>query len=94
MLTYKAVHKFLEGGVHTEVLHFPGAITCGEDLAEMRRLLATALVDMTETLLLAGEPLPPPDPASTNPESDLEEPIHLLLAAASRVKLVPQGAAR
>jgi hypothetical protein len=32
-------------------------------------------VDMAETLLLAGEPFPPPDPACTDPESDLEEPI-------------------
>jgi predicted RNase H-like HicB family nuclease len=93
MLTYKAMYKFLDEGVHAEVLDFPGAITYGEDLTEARRLLAAALVDMAETLLLAGEPLPPPDPARTDPESDLEEPIHLLLTAASRVKLVPESAA-
>jgi predicted RNase H-like HicB family nuclease len=93
MLTYKAMYKFVDGGVHAEVLDFPGAITCGEDLTAARCLLAAALVDVAETHLLAGEPLPTPDPASTDPESDLEEPIHLLLTAASRVRLVPEGAA-
>ena len=62
MLTYKAMYKFLETGVHGEVLDFPGVITCGNDLGETRRLLASALVDMAETNLTAGEPLPQPDP--------------------------------
>jgi predicted RNase H-like HicB family nuclease len=75
MLTYKAMYKYLDEGVHAEVLDFPGAITCGEDLTEARRLLTAALVDVAETLLFAGEPLPPPDPMCTDPESDLEEPI-------------------
>ncbi len=92
MLTYKAMFKFLDQGVHAEVLDFPGVITCGADLAEARRLLGSALVDMAETNLLAGEPLPKPDPSSTDPDADIEEPIHLLLTAASRVTVVPQGA--
>jgi predicted RNase H-like HicB family nuclease len=90
MLTYKAMYKFLDQGVHAEVLDFPGTITFGENLEEARRLLASALVDMAETNLLHGEPLPPPDPSSTDPEADLEEPIHLLLTAASRIRAVPQ----
>ena len=89
MLTYKAMYKFVEGGVHAEVLDFPGAITSGPDLDEARRLLAAALVDMAETSLLRGEPLPRPDPTCSDPESDIEEPIHLLLTAASRVAVVP-----
>ncbi len=93
MLTYKAMYKFLDSGVHAEVLDFPGAITCGADLKEARRLLASALVDMAETYLLEGEALPRPDPKRTDPDADLEEPIHLLLTAASRVAEVPQGAA-
>jgi predicted RNase H-like HicB family nuclease len=93
MLTYKAMYKFLDEGVHAEVLDFPGAISCGEDLPEARRLLASALVDLAETHLLAGEPLPTPDPGRTDPEADLDEPIHLLLTAASHVTLVPQIAA-
>jgi hypothetical protein len=60
-------------------------------LEETRRLLASALVDMAETNLLHGEPLPKPDPNCTDPDADLEEPIHLLLTAATRVALVPQG---
>ncbi len=47
---------------------------------------------MAETNLLLGEPLPRPDPDRTDPESDIEEPIYLLLTATSRVELVPQGA--
>jgi predicted RNase H-like HicB family nuclease len=90
MLTYKAMYKFLDQGVHAEVLDFPGAITCGENLEEARRLLASALVDMAETNLLRGEALPTPDPLCTDPEADLEEPIHLLLTAASQVRVVPQ----
>ena len=93
MLTYKAMYKFLGQGVHAEVLDFPGTITFAATLEEARRLLAGALVDMAETNLLRGEPLPQPDPSRTDPEADLEEPIHLLLTAASRVTVVPQAPA-
>ena len=92
MLTYRAMYKYLDDAVHAEVLDFPGVIICGADLEEARRLLVSALVDMAETNLLKGESLPQPDPACTDPEADLEEPIHLLLKAASRVNLVPQDA--
>ena len=78
MLTYKAMYKYFDEGVHAEVLDFPGAISCGEDLEDARRLLGSALVDMAETNLLNGEPLLHPDPTCTDPDADLEEPIHLL----------------
>ena len=90
MLTYKAMYKFLEHGGHAEVLDFPGTLTAGDTLQEARRLLASALVDMAETALLHGEALPQPDPSCTDPEADLEEPIHLLLTAASHIRVVPQ----
>jgi predicted RNase H-like HicB family nuclease len=77
MLTYRAMYKYLDEGVHAEVLDFPGAISLGEDLEDARRMLASALVDMAETNLLHGESLPPPDPTCTDIEADLEEPIHL-----------------
>jgi predicted RNase H-like HicB family nuclease len=93
MISYKAMYKYLDGAVHAEVLDFPGVISFGSDLDEARRLLASALVDMAETNLLLGEALPQPDPSRTDPDADLEEPIHLLLAAASRVAVVPQGVA-
>ena len=94
MLTYRAMYKYLDDAVHAEVLDFPGVITCGADLEEARRLLASALVDMAETNLLEGEALPQPDPSSTDPDADLEEPIHLLLNAASRVVVTPEEALR
>ena len=92
MLTYRAMYKYLDDGVHAEVLDFPGAISCGKDLDQARRLLRSALVDMAETSLARGEALPKPNPAATDPESDLEEPIHLLHTAATRVAEVAQDA--
>jgi len=89
MLTYKAMYKFLPDGVHGEVLDFPGAITCARDLDEARDLLAGALVDMAETNLMVGEKVPIPNPDIVDPESDLEEPIHLILNASSRFTVIP-----
>lgn len=94
MLTYKAMYKFLDGGhVHGEVVGFPGAITSARSLDEARELLAGALQDMAETTILAGEALPRPDPAASDPEADLEEPIHLILTGTPRVAVVPRAAA-
>lgn len=91
MLTYKAMYKYLDEGVHAEVLDFPGVISCGADLQEARRLLASALVDMAETNLMRGDPLPLPDPTRTDPDADLEEPIHLLLKAATSPRAFGHG---
>ena len=92
MLTYKAMYRYLDQGVHGEVLDFPGVITYGSDMEETRRLLRSALVDMAETCLQKGESLPQPDPLVTDPDADLEEPIYLLLQAASRVDVIAQDA--
>jgi predicted RNase H-like HicB family nuclease len=94
MLTYKAMYKFLDEGVHGEVLDFPGVITWGRDLDEARKRLADALVDMAELYLEEGKSLPRPDPRATDPEADLEEPLYLLLTATSRVTVVPQPSTR
>ena len=48
MLKYKAGYKYVDGGVHAQVLDFPAAITCARDLDEARRLLGIALVDVAE----------------------------------------------
>ncbi len=93
MLTYKAMYKFLDGAVHAEVLDFPGAISSGADLDTARRMLSSALVDMAETNILKGDLLPQPDPSRTDPDSDIEEPIYLLLTASSNVTYVPQESA-
>jgi predicted RNase H-like HicB family nuclease len=90
MITYRAMFKFLDDGVHAEVLDFPGVITCATDLDEARRLLRSALADMAETALQRGESLPLPNPSLTDADGDLEEPIYLLLRAATRVAEVPQ----
>jgi predicted RNase H-like HicB family nuclease len=88
MLTYKVMYKFLEEGVHGEVLDFPGTISFAEDLGKTRRSLANALVEMAEVSLSKGESLPKPDASITDSEADLEEPIHLILSAASRIQVL------
>lgn len=92
MLTYRAMYKFVNDGVHAEVLDFPGVMSCAGTLEDARRMLQGALVDMAETSLLMGEALPIPDPTRTDPASDLEEPIHLVLQAATRITLVAEDA--
>jgi predicted RNase H-like HicB family nuclease len=90
MITYRAMYKSLDDGVHAEVIDFPGVISSGRDLDEARRLLRSALSDMAEFTLQQGQPLPTPDPSATDAESDLEEPIHLLLQVATHVAVVSQ----
>ena len=80
MLTYKAMYKYLDEGIHAEVLDFPGVITWATNLEEARRLLASALTDMAETNLLLGEPLLQPDATVTDVDADLEEPTYLSLS--------------
>lgn len=91
MLQYKAGYKFVNDGVHAQVLDFPAVITCADDLDEARRLLALALVDVTESYLELGQSLPIPDPKVTNADMDLEEPIFLHLKASTAVDENPAG---
>ncbi len=91
MLRYKAGYKFVEGGVHAQILDFPSVISCGKDLEEARWMLASALVDMAEFSLERGEGLPIPNPLITDADADIEEPIHLHFQASSLVEEVPAG---
>jgi predicted RNase H-like HicB family nuclease len=91
MLTYKAAFQYVDGGVHAHVVDFPGAITCGSDLNEARKLLISALREMAEYSLEHGETLPLPDPTLSDPDADFEEPLHLHLRASSTVEWVPTG---
>lgn len=91
MLQYKAGYKFVEGGVHAQVLDFPAAISCGSDLDDARRMLGMALIDVAETLVSQGQPLPRPQSGASNPDMDLEEPIYLHLSASSAVSEEPAG---
>jgi predicted RNase H-like HicB family nuclease len=91
MLIYKASYKYLDDGIHGEVIDFPGVITCGQNIRETRKLLAGALEDMAETNILLGEPLPPPNPEAKDSEADFDEPIHLILRAATDVTIRPRG---
>jgi hypothetical protein len=91
MLTYKAGYKFVDGGVHAQVVDFPAAITCATNLTEARQSLAAALLDIAEARLELGQSLPTPNPNATDPEMDFEEPIYLHLSASSDVVETPAG---
>lgn len=91
MLCYKAGYKYVVTGVHAQVLDFPAALTWGADLDGARRALAGALVDLAEIALESGQPLPIPNPAATDADMDIEEPIYLHLGASSEVREVPAG---
>jgi hypothetical protein len=91
MLQYKAGYKFVDGGVHAQVVDFPATITCAVDLTEARRLLTSALLDVAETRLELGQPLPTPNANVTDPAMDFEEPIYLHLSASSDVEQTPAG---
>src|SRR4051812_40374024 len=92
MLTYKSSYKTADGIILGEVLDFPGTIAYGHSLQEARANLAAALRDMAETNLLQGEPLPMPDQTVTCSDSELEEPIHLVLQVGQQMN-VSVGAA-
>jgi predicted RNase H-like HicB family nuclease len=87
MLNYKAAYKVDEGVFLGEVLDFPGTVSFGNTLDEARENLAAALVDMAETSVLRGEPLPVPNATRSDPAADLEEPIHLVLQAGHRLNV-------
>ena len=91
MLRYKAGYKFVEGGVHAQVVDFPAVITCADDLGDARRLLTGALLDVAETRLELGQSLPTPNPSAHDPEMDLEEPIYLHLSVSTEVEEQPAG---
>jgi hypothetical protein len=93
MITYRAMYKFLPDGVHGEVMDYPGAMTCGADLSEARRLLAGSLAEMAESDLIDGRVLPRPNPSVSDDDADLQEPIHLVLQGATRVFEVVEDAA-
>ena len=92
MLQYKAGFKYVEGGVHAQVLDFPAAITCAGDLSEARRLLGIALVDVAEAAVESGQALPVPDPEVFDVEMDIEEPIYLHMRASAGIREVPTKA--
>jgi predicted RNase H-like HicB family nuclease len=87
MLTYKAAYKLEEGIYLGEVLDFPGTVSFGHTLDEARVNLASALLDMAETNLLRGEPLPLPDPRRSDTEAEVEGPIYLLLQAGHQLSV-------
>ena len=70
--------------VVVDVLDFPGVLSQGFDLADARRMIASALEEMADTFLEEGKPLPSPNPALEDSEADLIELIPLSVAAEIR----------
>jgi predicted RNase H-like HicB family nuclease len=91
MIQYKAGYKFVDGGVHAQVLDFPAAITCADTIEEARRLLAIALVDVAESAMETGLALPRPNSQVSDAAMDIEEPIYLHLQVSSDVHEIPAG---
>jgi predicted RNase H-like HicB family nuclease len=91
MLQYKAGYKYVDGGVHAQVVDFPAVISCADSLDEARRQLGLALLDVAETYLELGDALPKPDPLASDPEMDVEEPIYLHLSTSTQVVKSPAG---
>ena len=87
MLTYHAAFWTEEGVVMAKVIDFPGVIACGKSIEEARVSLSSAMVDMAETALLRGEALPVPNPAAVDEAVELNEPIHLVLSAGTKVSV-------
>lgn len=67
--------------VIAEALDFPGVLSQEFDLADARRMIASALEDMAELCLDEGRPLPMLSETATDPEADLVELIPLSVAA-------------
>ena len=87
MLTYRSSYRTVDGVTLGTVLDFPGTIAYGVSLDDARESLASALVDMAETNLLKGEPLPIPNPSLCEEDAELEEPIHLLLQVGQQLSM-------
>ena len=85
MLIYKSAYRWEDGVCLGEVLDFPGTVSFGHSLDEARENLAGALRDMAETNLLRGEPLPVPDASRSDPQSELDEPIYLILQTGQQI---------
>jgi hypothetical protein len=91
MLTYKAGYKFVEGRVFAQVLDNPGALTEDATLESTRRMLASALLDISYSYIECGQPLPLPDATASEEDFDIVEPIHLVLQASTQVQVVASG---
>ncbi|WP_437227383.1 type II toxin-antitoxin system HicB family antitoxin [Planctomicrobium sp. SH661] len=91
MLTYRAAYYDAgDGWMGGQVLDFPAAISQGNGLDEVRRMLASALVDVAESYILDGDPLPVPNPSVNDPDAELVEPIYLLFNASSAIRVIPE----
>ena len=88
MITYTAAYIFEDDTCIGEVLDFPGTVSCGKTLDETRKHLSDALLDMAETNLMLGDPLPKPQ-TSVKDGADIIEPIYLVLQASHQLDITP-----
>ena len=67
--------------VIAEALDFPGAVTQGFDLQDARLMIASALEDLTQSLLEEGKPLSVPANKASSPSADLIELVPVSIHA-------------
>ena len=87
MLKYHAAFYLPRNNEHmvvAEILDFPGVVSQGFDLADARRMIASALEDIAQLCLEEGRALPVPCPEASDPEADLIELIPLTVGVGAR----------
>lgn len=67
--------------VVAEVLDFPGVVSQGFDLSDVRTMIASALEEMAESYLEEGRPLPRPSSAVSDADADSIELLTLAVTA-------------
>lgn len=83
MLRYHVAYYLPKPGdsmVVVDVLDFPGVFSQGFDLADARRMIASALQDMAKLTIEEGQALPLPDNSVSDPGADLIELMPLTVA--------------
>jgi predicted RNase H-like HicB family nuclease len=83
MLTYRVAYYIQDDGVTAKALDFPAVISSGSDLVEARRMVQSALAEVTQFYVETGRIIPAPDPSIHDPQANLIEPLALDFAVSS-----------
>ena len=74
MLTYRAMYKFVDGGVHAEVLDFPGVITSGRQKRRLAACLPAPWLTWRRRTCFWASRCPVPIPAERTPNPTSRSP--------------------
>ena len=87
MLTYMAMYKSLDTGVHAEVLDFPDVTAFGPTMADARINILSSLRYAAERRLREGQVMPLPQPDRMAPDAYSVEVLTVLPYDDSRVEV-------